>query len=458
MGRENKFLRWVGQTFNGSQMVALSFIILILSGALLFMLPISTQDRQGLTFLDALFTSTSASCVTGLTVIDVGNQLSWFGKMVLIGLIQIGGLGIMTMTTVVMVIAGRKVSLRERLLLQESMSQTEISGVVRIAINIIKYTVGIEFFFGTILALHFALVKDMGWLGVMYGYWHSVSAFCNAGFDLMGDYKSLIDYSGDVVVNLSIALLITLGGLGFMVLEDIKRAIKKKDLSWTKFALHTKIVLVSSFALNVIGTVLLWLFESDNPYTMGNMSLFDSWMAAFFQAVSARTAGFNTVDLMHLHDSSLFILIIWMFIGAGSGSTGGGIKTTTFVVLMASLWYMLKGQRDVVMFGRRIEEKTVDKSFVITVLCLLWVVFAVMVLVVLSNGEHSFIQILFEVMSGFGTVGLGIGITPGWEPLGKWILILTMYIGRIGILTFALSFLQSGTDKIRFPSEHVSIG
>mgnify|MGYP000705578107 CR=1 FL=1 len=168
MGRENKFLRWIGQAFNGSQMVALSFMLLILTGAFLFMLPISTQDRQGLAFLDALFTATSASCVTGLTVIDVGNQLSWFGKMVLIALIQIGGLGIMT--TLVMVIAGRKVSLRERLFLQESMNQTEISGVVRIALNIIKYTLVIEFFFGTILAAHFAFVKDMGWIGVVYGY------------------------------------------------------------------------------------------------------------------------------------------------------------------------------------------------------------------------------------------------------------------------------------------------
>lgn len=457
MGRENKFLRWIGQTFNGSQMVALSFMLLILTGALLFMLPISTQDRQGLTFLDALFTATSATCVTGLTVIDVGHQLSWFGKMVLIGLIQVGGLGIMTMTTLVMVIAGRKVSLRERLLLQESMNQTEISGVVRIALNIIKYTLIIEFFFGTIMAFHFAVVKGLGWLGVMYGYWHSVSAFCNAGFDLMGDYKSLIDYHGDVVINLSIALLITLGGLGFMVLEDIKHAIKKR-LSWTHFALHTKIVLITSVGLNVVGTVLLWLFESNNPYTLGNMTMFDSWMAAFFQAVSSRTAGFNTIDLMQLHDSSLFVLIIWMFIGAGSGSTGGGIKTTTFVVLMASLWYMLKGQRDVVMFGRRIEEKIVDKSFVITVLCLLWVIFATMILLIVNNGQYPFVDILFEVVSGFGTVGLGIGITPHWEPLGKWVLILTMYIGRIGILTFILSFLSTGTNKIRFPSEHINIG
>ena len=181
----------------------------------------------------------------------------------------------------------------------------------------------------------------------------------------MGDYKSLIDYHGDIVINLSIALLITLGGLGFMVLEDLKRG-----WNWERFSLHTKIVLLTSVGLNVVGTLLLWCFESNNPYTLGNMSMFDSWLAAFFQAVSSRTAGFNTIDLMHLHDSSLFVLIIWMFIGAGSGSTGGGIKTTTFIVLMASLWYMLKGQRDVVMFGRRIDEKIVDKSFVITVLCL----------------------------------------------------------------------------------------
>lgn len=453
MGRENKFLRWVGQTFNGSQLVALSFMLLILAGAFLFMLPISTQDRQGLTFLDALFTATSASCVTGLTVIDVGNELSLFGQIVLIGLIQIGGLGIMTMTTLVMVIAGRKVSLRERLFLQESMNQTEISGVVRIALNIIKYTLIIELFFGTIMALYFMFVKGLGIKGVYFGYWHSVSAFCNAGFDLMGDYKSLIDYRGDVLINVCIMLLITLGGLGFVVLEDLRRGFK-----WKGFALQTKIVLLTTLGLNVIGTILIWLFEANNPYTIGNLPQKEAFLASLFQTVSARTAGFNTVDLAYLHDSSMLILIIWMFIGAGSGSTGGGIKMTTFVVLMTSVWTMLRGKRDVVMFGRRIDEKIVDKSFVITVLCLLWVIIAVMILVVLSNGEHSFIEILFEVMSGFGTVGLGIGITPGWEPLGKLVLILTMYIGRIGILTFLLSFLSAGTNKIRYPSEHINIG
>lgn len=453
MGRENKFLRWVGQTFNGSQLVALSFMLIIFSGALLFMLPISTQDRHGLTFLDALFTATSASCVTGLTVIDVGNELSLFGQIVLIGLIQIGGLGIMTMTTLVMVIAGRKVSLRERLFLQESMNQTEISGVVRIALNIIKYTLIIELFFGTIMALYFMFVKGLGIKGVYFGYWHSVSAFCNAGFDLMGDYKSLIDYRGDVLINVCIMLLITLGGLGFVVLEDLRRGFK-----WKRFALQTKIVLLTTLGLNVIGTILIWLFEANNPYTIGNLPQKEAFLASLFQTVSARTAGFNTVDLAYLHDSSMLILIIWMFIGAGSGSTGGGIKMTTFVVLMTSVWTMLRGKRDVVMFGRRIDEKIVDKSFVITVLCLLWVIIAVMILVVLSNGEHSFIEILFEVMSGFGTVGLGIGITPGWEPLGKLVLILTMYIGRIGILTFLLSFLSAGTNKIRYPSEHINIG
>ena len=302
--------------------------------------------------MDALFTATSASCVTGLTVIDVGNELSLFGQIVLIGLIQIGGLGIMTMTTLVMVIAGRKVSLRERLFLQESMNQTEISGVVRIALNIIKYTLIIELFFGTIMALYFMFVKGLGIKGVYFGYWHSVSAFCNAGFDLMGDYKSLIDYRGDVLINVCIMLLITLGGLGFVVLEDLRRGFK-----WKRFALQTKIVLLTTLGLNVIGTILIWLFEANNPYTIGNLPQKEAFLASLFQTVSARTAGFNTVDLAYLHDSSMLILIIWMFIGAGSGSTGGGIKMTTFVVLMTSVWTMLRGKRDVVMFGRRIDEK-----------------------------------------------------------------------------------------------------
>ncbi len=454
MSGSNKLTRLLWQSLNSSQMVALTFIVLILSGALLLMLPVSSSDGSWMNFLDALFTATSASCVTGLSVIDVGHELSWFGKMVLVALIQIGGLGIMTMTTLVVVMAGRKVSLRERLFLQESINQTEISGVVRIALNIIKYTFIIEFFFGTIMALYFTFARDMGFLGIIYGYWHAVSAFCNAGFDLMGDYKSLIDYRGDFVINICIMLLITLGGLGFMVLDDLR----SKGLAWKKYALHTKIVLVTSVLLNVSATLLIWFMESDNPYTIGNLPVWEGFLASLFQAVSSRTAGFNTVDLAHMHSSSLFLLAIWMFIGAGSGSTGGGIKTTTFVVLLVSTWYMLKGHRDVVMFGRRIEEKTVDKAFIITVLCLMWVLFALFLLLLCNDGQHPFMKVMFEVISAFGTVGLGIGITPEWSPMGKIILILTMFVGRIGILTFALSFLDNESSKIRFPSEHINIG
>lgn len=442
---------WLLRRVSSSQMVAITFLGLILLGTLLLMLPIASNNGQGLGFVDALFTATSASCVTGLIVVDTGTYFTWFGKLVLIVLIQIGGLGIMTLTTLLTVIIGKKVSLQERLYLQESFNQPDVGGVVRLSLNIIKYALLIEFAIGTLLA--FGFYDSLGLEGIAFGYWHAVSAFCNAGFDLLGDYNSLTNYTDNFIINFSIMLLIVVGGLGFFVLDDIKRS-----RSWRNFSLHTKIVLSTTFWLVVVGTVLLWLLEADNQATLAAMGLGEGVMAAAFQSITARTAGFNSLNLAAMHESSLFVLIILMFIGASPGSTGGGIKTTTFVILLLFTWGLLRGKHDVVIFGRRVEADTVNKAYIVVSLCIMWVLLAFLALLILDGGRHPFSFVLFEVVSAFATVGLGIGITHEWDALAKLILIFTMFIGRVGILTFVLSFLQRGNDKIKYPSEHINIG
>ena len=286
-----------------------------------------------------------------------------------------------------------------------------------------------------------------------WGYWHAISAFCNAGFDLLGDYASLTAFRGNVVVNLVFMVLIILGGIGFTVIGDVVQ--KRK---WRYFSLHTKIVLSVNTILLVVGAVLFWLLEMENPATIGNLSVGEQWLASAFQSVTARTAGFNTVDIGALSGASLTLMMILMFIGASSTSTGGGIKTTTFTVLMLSTLSLLRGKKDVVLFKRRIDGNIISKSYAIFVLAQLWLVLAFFMLFVFDTSGHSYQLILFELISAFGTVGLGVGITTEWNTWCKLILIATMYIGRIGILTFSMSFFNKKVDRIRHPAENILIG
>lgn len=450
----HKWLKLLNRNLNGSQMVAFTFAILIFCGSLLLMLPISSADGSSLRFIDALFTATSTSCVTGLVVVDTGSYFSWFGKLVIIILIQIGGLGIMTLTTLLSVAIGKRINLRERLFIQESLNLNEPSGVVRLALNVVKYALGIEFVFGTILAWHFYYGLDMGLRGIAWGYWHAISAFCNAGFDLFGDYASLTSYYNDVTLNLCIMALITIGGLGFTVLEDLRC-----NRKWKKLTLHSKIVLTASVILTFGGTLAILALEYTNPSTLAAMTNeFDKWMVAAFQSVTCRTAGFNTINMTDMRDSSLFFMILLMGIGASPTSTGGGMKTTTVLVLLVATWGLLHGRRDTVLFNRRIASDTVNKAYIVFSLCLIWMLGAYFLLLICDGGLHRADYILFEVVSAFATVGLGIGITPDWNDWGKLILILTMYAGRIGVLTFVLSFLHQKEDKVRYPSENIMIG
>lgn len=442
----NKFM-----SLQGNTIVILTFVVLITTGTLLLMLPIATQDGKGLLWINALFTSTSASCVTGLTVVDVKNDLTVFGKVVMLLLIQAGGLGIMTFSTIVSVALGKKINLRERLVIQEALNQDEPSGVVKLTLKVVKYTFAIEFIFGLILSWHF--YEEFGADCVGYGFFHSVSAFCNAGFDLMGHYDSLVNYSSDVVLNISIMLLIVLGGLGFPVLDDIRR-----KRSWEKLALHSKIVLVSTGVLIFGGALLLYLFEFNNPETLANRPVLDQIFIPLFQSVSARTAGFNSIDLSKLREVSLGFLSFLMFVGASPSSTGGGIKTTTFAVILLSTWATLKGGSHVVIFGRAINRSMVAKAMTVFTLVMMWVLAAFFVLLIVDNGQHPFSFILFETLSAYGTVGLGIGITNDWNVFAKLVLVATMFLGRVGILSFVLSLMEPKQECIKYPSEHIMIG
>ena len=322
------------------------------------------------------------------------------------------------------------------------------------SLNVVKYALTIEFIFGTILAWHFYSALDMGLTGIAWGYWHAISAFCNAGFDLFGDYASLTGHYNDITLNLCIMALITIGGIGFTVLDDLRR-----NRKWKKLRLHSKIVLTASAILTFGGTLVILALEYTNPATLGGMpNELDKWMAAAFQAVTCRTAGFNTIDLTDMRASSLFFMVLLMGIGASPTSTGGGMKTTTVLVLLVSTWGLLHGRRDTVLFDRRIASETVDKAYNVFTVCLLWMLGAYFLLLICDGGLHRADYVLFEVVSAFATVGLGVGITPDWNDWGKLILVLTMYAGRIGVLTFVLSFLHSKDDKIRYPSENIMIG
>lgn len=436
--------------FSPSQLIALTFAGLILAGALLLMLPFAGREGAGLSFVDALFTATSASCVTGLVVVDTGTYFSTFGQLVIIALIQMGGLGLVLFATLFSVLLRKKIDLQSRLNIQASLNQDELDGVVRMSLRIAKYTAVIEGFFGTVLAFRFW--PQYGLRGIYYGYWHAVSAFCNAGFDLFGHYQSLTVFVGDPVVNLSIGLLIILGGLGFAVMRDV---LQKR--CFRRLKLHSKMVLTVTGLLIGIGMIGFALLEGRNPATLGSLSTGDAFWASFMQSVSPRTAGFNSVDLNSLRVPTMIFTIFLMFIGASPASTGGGIKTTTFALLLLNIWQVVRGKSECEIFGRRIGEETLFQAFAITSLSLLWVAFATLALTCLE--DTSFLAAAFEVVSAYATVGLSTGLSQHIGTASKIILILSMYAGRVGFMTFALALAANKpSGHIHYPKEHIIIG
>ena len=432
------------------QILALGFAGLILFGAGLLTTPFASATGESLTFIDALFTATSAVCVTGLVVVDTGTRFSLFGQLIIIGLIQVGGLGIMTMATLMALLMGKKIKLKERLVMQEALNQLTVSGIVRLTRYIIKTTLIIEFIGGTILAYHW--YQEYGSKGIYFGYWHAVSSFCNAGFDLFGDFRSLTAYVDDVTVTLVVSSLIILGGIGFSVMYDIW-----DNKRFRRFSLHTKVVLATTAFLIVFGTGVIFALEWNNPETLQGLSLESKLLASYFQSVSPRTAGYNTVSISGMNTATLFFIVILMFIGASPGSTGGGVKTSTVGVLAAAIWALIRGREDVEMFKRRIPKSLVYKAFAITSMAGMLVIFVTMILSITENAP--FLYILFEVVSAFGTVGLTAGLTPDLTAGGKLLIILTMFAGRVGPATLALALImRQDKSLIQYPEGKVIIG
>ena len=435
--------------FSPSQLIALTFAGLILAGALLLMLPFAGREGAGLSFVDALFTATSASCVTGLVVVDTGTYFSTFGQLVIIALIQLGGLGLVLFATLFSVLLRKKIDLQSRLNIQASLNQDELDGVVRMSLRIAKYTAVIEGFFGTVLAFRFW--PQYGLRGIYYGYWHAVSAFCNAGFDLFGHYQSLTAFVGDPVVNLSIGLLIILGGLGFAVMRDV---LQKRNFQRLK--LHSKMVLTVTGLLIGIGMIGFALLESRNPATLGSLSTGDAFWASFMQSVSPRTAGFNSVDLNSLRVPTMIFTIFLMFIGASPASTGGGIKTTTFFVLLSGIYSAATNHSERA-FHSAIPKDAFRKASVISMLAV-FLVMTASYLMLIFDPQLSLRDVLFEMISAFSTSGLSTGITPQLSAPSRILSILMMYIGRLGPLTVASLWYFTIGERVRYPEGTIAIG
>lgn len=433
------------------QILSLGFFSLILVGAFLLMLPVATISGEITPFIDALFTATSAVCVTGLVVLDTGKHYSLFGQIVIILLIQIGAWGIMTMAALMAILMRKRIQLRNRIIMQEALNQLTFSGIVKLTLYIIRASLVIEFIGGTFLAIRF--YQDFGMQGIYFGYWHAISTFCNAGFDVLGSVNSsFIAYVDDIVINLTVTTLIVLGGLGFYVLADVWQNKKIKLCT-----LQTRVVLSTTALLIFFGTIGIFCLEYHNAATLGNLSFGAKVFASYFQAISARTAGCNTVPINSLGDASLFFVVLLMFIGASPGSTGGGIKTTTFAVIASSIWGILRGDNQPYLFYRRIPEAMVYKAFAIFFTAAALVAFVTMMLCI--SEKFSFIKILFEVVSAFSTTGLSAGITPDLTSHGKIWIIITMFVGRVGPVTFALALaLRSKKRVIEYPEGKITIG
>ena len=435
-----------------SVILMLSFIILIAIGTFLLSLPISVREGADNSVLKALFTSTSAVAVTGLSVVDVPNFYNYFGTTVMMILIQLGGLGVMTFSSVVMLIIGKKISYEDRKVLQEGLNRDSLEGIVKYVKRVVYIVLGIEGI-GAFL-LFFAFIREHSfWKAVYFSVFHAVSAFCNAGFALYS--TNLEPFKTNHFVLLVISALIVLGGLGFAVINTyiifFQTGVKKLNLT-------SRLAIKITGWLILIGTLLFLLFEYSNPTTLGDLTFMQKLTNSLFQSITTRTAGFNSVAMTSLNQETLFIFIILMFIGASPGSTGGGIKTTTFGVILFYTLGIIRSDEEIRIGNRKISWEVLNKALALLIIALLYVSFITLIILILE--DVSFIQVLFEVTSAFGTVGLSTGITANLTSASKLLIIFTMYLGRVGPLTLALALggVTKKLNKIRYPEENISIG
>ena len=436
--------------------LAVGFLVLILLGSVLLALPAASADGRSIGWFDSLFTSASAVCVTGLVAVDTGTTFSLFGQIVLIGLIQVGGLGFMVFATMLMVMLGRRISIKGRMLIRESMNASSLSDLGRLTKLYLLLSLAIELIGAVLLGIRF--VPLYGWKhGSWMALFHSVSAFCNAGFDLFGGYASLTAFSGDPLVLLTVAVLIILGGLGFsVILETLRNRQGFRSLS-----LHTRIVLLATAGLLLAGTVFYWLAERSNAETLAGRGEGEIVLNAFFQSVTMRTAGFNSFDLSGLRDGSKLFSSFLMFIGASPASTGGGIKTTTAAALALLMLSVVRGENEVNVARRRLPDEIARRALAVAVLFLGTLLAGTLTISFVENGRFPLEDILFEVSSAMGTVGVSAVGTPDLSPVSRALLLPMMFLGRVGPLTLAVAVakrqgrIRSGS---KYPEERIMIG
>lgn len=438
---------------NKTRTIALNFMAIILIGACLLTLPVSSRDGQWTDFMTALFTATSASCVTGLVLVDTFSHWSLFGQILILVMIQIGGLGTIAIRILLATFLRRNITLKARNLLQESINSLQIGGIVRLIRQALKGTILFEAAGAFVMAFYF--VPRLGWQrGIYYSIFHAISAFCNAGFDLMGyqgEYVSFVSAVDHPLINIPIMALIILGGLGFIVWVDVWR----HKFRFRKFQFHTKLVLTTTAVLVVGGAAVFYLFEADA--SMAGLSLNGKVYASFFASVTARTAGFNTVDTALMSEGGKLFNIVLMFIGGSPGSTAGGIKTTSIAVIFFYMIAYLRGKQGAEVFGRRISDETVRKAVTVFVLNLFLALGAVLII----NGVEKLpmLDLMFEAFSAIGTVGMTTGLTRDLGTVGRVLIIALMFLGRVGSMSFAFSFYErKPVPKVQLPEVEVPVG
>lgn len=442
------------------QIIILSFLCAIVIGTILLSLPFAVKDGNKISLVDSLFTATSATCVTGLIVKDTGSFFSPFGKIVILALFQIGGLGIMTFSTLFAIALGRKLTIRENVVIQRALNQQKVENLKDLIKYILAITLGVEFIGAALLFLRWTRTENWTLADTLIkSVFHSISAFCNAGFCLFS--TSFGRFFSDPYINIIMISLIFIGGIGFVVILDLPKLFAFRK-GFTKINIQTKMVLTVSIVLIIIGALSIFFMERNN--VLAGSTFKDRIFASLFQSFTSRTAGFNTVNIGNLLTPTLLVIVFLMFIGASPGSTGGGIKTCTFGILFATVNAMLHNKDRVSVFKATIPKEVVRKALVVFFLAITWIFLSAVALLFieqarLGNSGNYFMKILFEVTSAFGTVGLSTGITPHLSAFGKILIIVTMFVGRIGPLTAALAIaLQQEKVIYTYPEERVMVG
>lgn len=439
---------------SSAQIIAIGFFVVIMVGCMLLMLPVATSDGRGASFLDALFTATSSVCVTGLAVQNTATYWSFFGQFVILLLIQVGGMGVVTVAVCITILSGKRIGLMQRTLMQESIAGPSMRGIVRLTSFILKITVTTELLGAVFMAPVFCRQFGPG-KGLWYAVFHSISAFCNAGFDLMGTetpFCSLMGFTGQLVINIVIMVLIIWGGIGFLTWEDIFA----NTWNWKKYRMQSKVILIATAFLIVLPAVYFFFIEFAREEWAG-MPTGQRILASFFQSVTTRTAGFNTVDFAEMTEGSQAIVIMLMLIGGSPGSTAGGMKTTSIVVLLASTLSVFQKNEDAHCFGRRIGIETVKYAAAVMVMYI--TLFSAGGIMISMIEELPVKDCLFETASAIGTVGLTLGLTPGLSAVSRVILILLMYLGRVGGLTVVFAAMSNRKiPQSKYPQEKIAVG